>query len=138
MALMDMPDLDVVLGEFHRIIRPGGLLTLMVRHPCHFTQGFSILKNRLGERAGLSVSGYFGRQPYVERWKFPAQTEGVFEVTRFPYTLSDYVNGILVNGFELVSLSEPKPTAEMCSRLPLLDFWQVHASLYLEIIGIAR
>ena len=50
MAIMDMPDLDEALGEFHRIIRPGGRLAIMVRHPCHFTQGFSILKNRLGER----------------------------------------------------------------------------------------
>lgn len=138
MAFMDMPDLDETLGEFHRIIRTGGRLAIMVRHPCHFTQGFSILKNSLGEPSGLTVSGYFGPQPYSERWRFPAQTEGAFEVTRFPYTLSDYVNGLLVNGFELASLSEPKPTEEMCSRLPPLKFWQLHASLYLEIIGIAR
>ena len=138
MAIMDMPDLDEALGEFHRIIRPGGRLAIMVRHPCHLTQGFSILKNRLGERSGLTVSGYFGSQPYSERWRFPAQTEGAFEVTRFPYTLSDYVNGLLVNGFELAFLSEPKPADEMCSRLPLLEFWQLHASLYLEIIGIAK
>jgi SAM-dependent methyltransferase len=138
MALMDMSELGSALGEFHRIIRPGGRLAIMVRHPCYFTPGFSILKNRLGERSGLTVSSYFGRQPYTERWRFSAQTEEAFEVTRFPYTLSDYVNGFLVNGFELISLSEPKPTGEMCRRLPLLNFWQLHASLYLEIIGIAR
>ena len=138
MALMDMPDLAETLSEFHRIIRPGGRLAIMVRHPCHFTPGFSILKNHLGERSGLTVSAYFGHQPYPERWRFPAQTEGAFNTTRFPYTLSDYVNGFLGNGFELASLSEPKPTDEMCSRLPLLKFWQLHAALYLEIIGIAR
>jgi SAM-dependent methyltransferase len=138
MAMMDMNDLDKALGEFHRIIRPGGRLAIMIRHPCHFTPGFSILKNRLDERSALTVSGYFGRLPYMERWQFPAQTEGAFDVPRFPYTLSDYVNGLLVNGFELASLSEPKPTDEMCSRLPLLKFWQLHAALYLEIIGIAR
>ena len=138
MALMDTPGLSIVLSEFYRVLRVGGRLAIAIRHPCHFTPGFSILKNQQRQRAGLTVAGYFAEQPYKEHWRFPGQEAGDFEVTRFPYTLADYVNSMIEQGFTITGLREPKPTEEMCLTLPSLRFWQLHGALYLFLIGAKR
>ena len=135
MALMDTPDIAKVVGEFYRVTKPGGGIAIMVRHPCFFTPGFSVFKSPDGQRSGLAVSRYFTSEPYRERWKFPGQKSGAFVVTRFPYTLSDYLHSMLAHGFRIRSVSEPRPTDDACSRLPNLKFWQQHAALYLFISG---
>lgn len=136
MALMDTPQLSHVLQEFYKVVRPGGKVAVMVRHPCFFTPGFSVYSNRTGVRSGLRVSHYFAEKPYKERWKFQGQEQDAFMVTRFPYTLSDYVNTMLAVGFSIASLSEPRPSGEVCARLPNLAFWRLHAALYLFILGV--
>ena len=132
MALMDTANLAGVLREFSRILKIGGKLMVVVRHPCFFTPGFSVYKNNRDERAGLTVSNYFIRKPYSEQWKFPQQ-QGSFIVTRYPYTMMDYADAILSSGLHITSLTEPRPTEEMCKQIPNLGFWRLHAALYLFI-----
>ncbi len=136
MALMDTANVARVMGEFYRVTKPGGGIAIMVRHPCFFTPGFSVFKSPDGQRSGLTVSRYFTSAPYRERWKFPGQKSGAFVVTRFPYTLSDYLQSMLDHGFRIRSVSEPRPTDDVCNRLPNLKFWQQHAALYLLISGV--
>jgi len=135
MAMMDTPELPRALAEFHRVTKPGGRVAMMVRHPCFFTRGFSILKNGQGYRTMLTVSEYFRRRPYTERWKFRSKESSTFEVTRFPYTLSDYINAFVEHGFAITSVHEPQPSDEMCAQLPSLSFWRLHGALYLLLIG---
>ena len=132
MALMDTANLAGVLREFSRVLKVGGKLMIAVRHPCFFSPGFSVYRNSRDERAGLTVSNYFIGKPYAEQWKFPQQT-GSFTVTRYPYTMMDYADAILSSGFHITSLTEPRPTEEMCRRIDNLRFWRLHAALYLFI-----
>ncbi len=133
MALMDTAGIAGVLQEFFRVLRAGGRLMIVVRHPCFFTPGFSVYRNAGQNRAGLTVSNYFTGDPYEESWKFQKQQEGSFTVIRYPYTITDYVEAILGSGLRLLSLTEPRPTREMCRQLPNLAFWKQHAALYLFI-----
>ncbi|MBR7799786.1 class I SAM-dependent methyltransferase [Undibacterium fentianense] len=131
MALMDTPDLPQVLAEFFRVLKPGGKLAVMVRHPCFFTPGMKILNNQNAQRVALTVSNYFLRQAYVEKWSFSEQDGNAFQVTRYPYTISDYLQNLLKVGFQLSQVVEPRPTAPMVNQEPRLQFWQQHAALYL-------
>jgi SAM-dependent methyltransferase len=136
MALMDTADLEAVVGEFQKITKPGGRLAIMVRHPCFFTPGYSIFKDRQGVRAGLTVARYFERNAYRERWRFASKDSGTFEVMRFPHTLSDYVCALIKHGFRVASIQEPQPSDAMCEMLPNLKFWQIHGALYLFLLAI--
>jgi len=135
MALMDTPQLVAVLGEFHRVVKPGGKIAIAIRHPCHFTPGFSIIRTPGGEPGALSVAAYHGAKPYGEHWRFPGQKTGGFNVTRFPYRLADYAEAIIQAGFSLSALREPRPTEDMCKHLPSLNFWRLHGALYLFLFG---
>lgn len=136
MALMDMPALPRVMAEFHRVTRPGGRLAVAMLHPCHLTAGYALARDGEGKRSGLVIAHYFHGQPYRERLRLAGQPQETFVVTRFAYTLTDYVDALLQSGFALTSLLEPRPTDAMRARLPLLDFWNRHAALYLFIAGV--
>ena len=137
MALMDAPDFDGAVGEFARVLGPGGQLAFMVRHPCFFTRGFAILQGRQGSRARLSVSDYFDENGYVERWRFSDPGDqrfgDAFAVPRFPRILSRYINGVLEAGFVLTGIVETRPTTEDVQRHPPFAFWARHAALCLGV-----
>lgn len=133
MALMDTPDLSVVLQQFYRVLKPGGKLSIMVRHPCFFTSGMSIFKSPSQQRSGLLVADYFRATPFVERWSFSGSADVHFKVRRYPYTLSDYLQTLLRNQFKIIQVAEPRPSEELVASIPNLQFWRRHASLYLYI-----
>lgn len=136
MTLMDTPGLSDVIREFARVLQPSGKLMIAVKHPCFFTPGFSVYNNAQQERAGLTVSHYFINQPYLEKWKFQKQQEEAFTLIRYPYTITEYIGAILGNGLRLISVVEPRPTEEMCRKLPALSFWRQHAALFLFIEAV--
>lgn len=133
MALMDTPDLPRVLSELHRVLKPGGHLAVMVRHPCFFTFGFRVRRADVSAESRLMVGDYFRRKPYRERLALAGQTERHYEIVRFPYTLADYLSGLLGNGFEISRVDEPRPSEAMATEVPNLAFWRQHAALYLFI-----
>lgn len=135
MAGMDMPNLDGVCAALHRVLRPGGRLAIAVRHPCFFTPGYAVVGMHEAGRDGLLVADYFRGKPYQERLRLSRRAPGDFVITRFAYTLADYVGALLRGGFVLTALQEPQPTDAMCARLANLDFWRRHGALYLFISG---
>lgn len=132
MALMDTANLDMVIKEFSRVLGSGGLLFAMVRHPCFFTPGFSILKEGR-ERVGLSVANYFACNTYDERLKLADKDAASFAVKRYPYTLSYYMSNLIQCGFEILDVCEPAPSKAITQILPGLSFWAKHAGIYLFI-----
>ncbi len=139
MALMDAPDFTGGAKEFFRVLRPGGMFAFSVIHPCFYTRGLGYVRDDKGRRIKLTVSDYFADAPAVKRWRFPTQEEtkesAYFEVPRFPYTLSHYVNGLVEAGFVLTGIVEPRPSEETCRRVPRLAFWRRHGALYLYVRG---
>ena len=140
MALMDGPDVAAALKEAWRVLAPGGELCFSVLHPCFMTRGFQWLRGRDGGYAGICVSDYFDRRPFVDRFDFSkkpdaarAAPEDRFEVPRFPSTLSDYLNAVCDAGFRLSAIAEPRPDDALAREHPWLARWHRHAPLILMV-----
>lgn len=136
MSLMDMPNIDQVMHQFSRVLKPNGEIFIMVRHPCFFTPGFSVYRSKTDERAGVTVSSYFKNDAYIDRFSFPELPKAQFEVIRFPYTLSQYMASMNNAGFILQGLKEPTPPISLCATHPRLNFWRTHAGIFLFLQGI--
>lgn len=135
MALMDGPDLDRALDEAHRVLVPGGRLSISVLHPCFMTRGFCWLHGRASRYDGLRVADYFDTMPFVEHWGFgsPRGEAPPFEVPRFPRTLSDYLNGVCRAGFRIEAIGEPRAGSAAAEAFPSLAPWRRHAPLALFV-----
>lgn len=123
MALMDGPDYARALKELFRVLRPHGDLFFSISHPCFMTRGFGWVRNENDEPVKLTVSDYFRRRPYAERWTFSQlptdQAVEPFSVPNFPRTLSEYLNTLIETGFVLKKIYEPRPSANTCPAVPL-------------------
>ena len=146
MALMDGPDFEVAAKEIFRVLRPGGELVFSIIHPCFMTKGYGWIPDEHGNDVVITVSDYFAREPWVERWRFSkapgsenaafASEVEPFAVPRFPRTLSDYLNALIEAGFTLKRIQEPRPSQEMCEEHPWLQKWRDHAAIFLYVHAV--
>jgi SAM-dependent methyltransferase len=140
MALMDGPDFGGASREILRVLQPGGELIFSITHPCFMTRGYGWMEDENGNATKLTVSDYFGDQPYVERWRFkggPAPKDArPFAVPFFPRTLSEYVNTLIRAGFVLEEIAEPRPSEDACKEHPWLQRWRDHATLFLYVRAV--
>jgi hypothetical protein len=72
MGLMDMADLEVVVAEVGRVLRPGGFLQFSVEHPCAVTPRGGWVKDGHGRRVARTIGDDFDREPHVDTWLFSA------------------------------------------------------------------
>jgi ubiquinone/menaquinone biosynthesis C-methylase UbiE len=137
MALMDGPDFPAAMGEAYRVLRPGGLMSFSVLHPCFITRATKWVRDDDGNHLGLRVGRYFERKPFVEHWHFskrPSTDDVVpFAVPRFPRTLSDYLNAVSDAGFRITKIGEPRPDSLLSRKHPWLARWHTHAPLVLFV-----
>jgi SAM-dependent methyltransferase len=133
MSFMDIPETESVIGEAHRVIRPGGFLQFSITHPC-FDTPHRRLRGDDGMTHAIEVGDYFRNlQGEVEEWLFsaapPEAREGVptFKTPRFTRTLSQWLNLLLRTGFHLEGLGEPRPSHETVHEYPNLQDAQVVA-----------
>lgn len=138
MALSDMSCYAAAMKEFARVLKPGGRLIFCIRHPCYFTSRMAVVRRSKAETPFLLVGDYFRETPWMEKWSFAGGNQEAggqvsFSNIRFPYTLSDCINGVLEAGLSLRELREPRPSEELCNQLPRLWFWNKQAALYLFV-----
>ena len=139
MALMDSPDFEKAVGEIYRVLRKNGDFFFSISHPCFMTKGFGWVTDRQGNQEKLTVSGYFSKTHWVERWQFSQVPEELkqdvpqFAIPRFPRTLAAYINPLLQTGFVLKKLSEPRPSASDCRKYPYLQKWRDTGAIFLQV-----
>jgi SAM-dependent methyltransferase len=96
-ALPFVADVGAVLGEVHRVLRPGGRWVFSVTHPVRWA-----FPDDPGP-GGLTVDrSYFDRTPYVER-----ADDGTVLYAEHHRTLGDWVRALVAAGFVLADLVEP-------------------------------
>jgi SAM-dependent methyltransferase len=127
MSFMDVPEQHRVLGEAHRVLKPGGFLQFSILHPCFTTPRWRWVRDETGRGVALECADYFERrQGVVEEWTFshasPEQREGLepFRVPRFWKTLADWMNLLVDAGFRLERMEEPSADDEALRKWPHL------------------
>ncbi len=138
MSLMDMPGLDRVLGEIHRVLRRGGFLQFSIEHPCTSAPGSDWVTDQTGKVVARTVGDYFRQEPHLDSWIFGAAPEELrrgrppFQVPRFPRTLSIWLNSIAAAGLVLEAAGEPYADEAAIARHPRLDATRA-APLFLHL-----
>ncbi len=113
LALMDISDLDAVLSNVHRILRPGGWFVFAITHPCFQTPD-SRWTGKAGGTVKREVRGYFREgfwqsdNPYGVRGKVGA----------YHRTLSTYLNALHRAGLLLEEMIEPQADDALTARVP--------------------
>ena len=134
MSFMDIPELERVLAEAYRVLKPGGFLQFSILHPCFMPPHRRNLRNANGVTYGIEVGRYFDR-PHgeIDEWLFiaaPAEAKSrlpKFRVPRFHRTISEWINLVVAAGFQIEELGEPRPSDETVRAEPSLQDAQVVA-----------
>ncbi len=96
-ALPFVADVDVVLAEVARVVRPGGAWVFSTSHPLRW--GFPDVP---GEQGLTATRSYFDRTPYAER-----EDSGELVYAEHHRTVGDWVRLLVGAGFDLGDLVEP-------------------------------
>jgi SAM-dependent methyltransferase len=103
LALHYLADWDVPLGEFHRVLAPGGAVVFSTHHPAMDWQLHS-------------PDDYFAVRQVTERWSLG--TRGGFEVTFWRRPLTAITEAVYRAGFLIERLVEPPPVPELAEVDP--------------------
>jgi ubiquinone/menaquinone biosynthesis C-methylase UbiE len=134
MSLMDIPELERVVAEVYRVLKPGGFFQFSITHPCFDTPHRRQLRDESGQVYAIEVGGYFEpAQGEIMEWLFSGTPPNLrvgatkFKVPRFGRTLSQWLNLLLAAGFQLEQIQEPRPSDAVIAEYPLLQDAQVVA-----------
>lgn len=107
-------DIGRLFCELHQWLAPGGLLAFSVEHPIMTCAARQWREDETGKRLDWPLDNYLIDGDRTVEWL------GV-KVERVHRTVSGYAEALLANGFEIVSLREPGPTADQIERWPALS-----------------
>ncbi len=132
------------LNSFFRqsflVLNSKGILCFAVPHPCFQTKHSNWSKNDKDIVEGLLIKDYFDKSPYIRKWDFLANItksqEMKMEEYKIHWTLSDYINSLIKEGFQLISIDEPKPPLKAIKKQKRLERWNKHAACFLFIKAI--
>jgi SAM-dependent methyltransferase len=111
-GLSDIDDLDGVLDNVHRLVRPGGRFVLLILHPCFPGRGSTV-----------AASWAPGAGYYSEGWWITDAPNSTLrqKVGANHRKLSTYLNALIDRGFAIDALAEPEPPPEWNASTPELD-----------------
>jgi len=134
MSLMDIPEVDQVMAETYRVLKPGGFLQFSITHPCFDTPHRRNLRDEDGRTYAIEVGDYFRNlQGEIAEWLFSAAPPEVkkglpkFKVPQFTLTLGQWLNRLIETGFVLERVEEPRPNDRVVETHPVLQDAQVVA-----------
>jgi ubiquinone/menaquinone biosynthesis C-methylase UbiE len=134
MSFMDIPEIERVLTETYRVLRPGGFLQFSITHPCFDTPHRRNLRDANGRTYAMEVGQYFrALDGEIAEWFFEKApthvTQGMskFKVPRFTRTVSQWLNLLIDTGFVMERMEEPRPSDATVLACPDLQDAQVVA-----------
>jgi len=134
MAFMDIPEVEKVLKETWRILKPGAFLQFSILHPCFFTPKWEWIRDEEDKRVALKCGDYFEElKGGVDTWIFSIVPENLkgkvakFKTPCFYLTLSNWLNLLINAGFTLEHFAEPSADDETIKQVPHLADTQIVA-----------
>ena len=134
MSFMDIPEIDRVLTEAYRVLKPGAFLQFSITHPCFDTPHRRNVRNEDGLVYSAEVGDYFhDLDGQVSEWIFGAAPPEArkdlpkFKTPRYTRTLSQWFNLLIDIGFVLELVREPCPSDETVRRCHHMQDAQVVA-----------
>jgi 2-polyprenyl-3-methyl-5-hydroxy-6-metoxy-1,4-benzoquinol methylase len=126
----DLPDIAGPIGEFARVLRPGGTLVILMLHPCFYGRR----TERTQGSPPLPADEYFTRR----RVEQPFQVDGLTSpapATAWIHPLETYTEALARNGLAITRLTEPHPSEQ---QLAASQWWREHFPRPLFLLITAR
>ncbi len=136
-SLMNIRDYDAAIREIWRVLKPGGLFVVVLRHPC-FASGPGSWTTpvpdspRYEDRSAWQVDTYFSRGPYFGQWA------GLDPVLNFHRPLRDYWHVFRDSGFLVETFEEPMISEEGRRELSLPRIDQASRVAHSCILGLVK
>ena len=105
--LNDLPDIAGPLGEFARVLRPGGRFVALMLHPCFYEHQ----AERTPGSQMLSASEYFTRRAVEQPFEVDGLTSPAAS-TSWVRPLESYTEALAGSGLVITRLSEPHPSEQ--------------------------
>jgi ubiquinone/menaquinone biosynthesis C-methylase UbiE len=109
MAMVDMPDIESVLSEMGRILKPNGRYIFSITHPCFVMPGAEWVDNNRGDPVFKRVDNYFDEGYFGKEWYGQGGLRSRLGGNH--RTLQTYIAALRRAGFVLTDLREPRPSA---------------------------
>lgn len=113
MSLMDIPDIQAMLQQVWRIVRPTGWFICAITHPCFQTPKSYWITDEQGQMS-RAVQDYF-KEGF---WRSDNVNGVRGQVGAYHRTLSTYINSLSDAGFMPTYVVEPQATGKLVERVP--------------------
>ncbi len=138
MSFMDIPEIEKVLSEICRVLKPSGFIQFSISHPCFDTPHRKNLRDSDGRTYAFEIGEYFrnlnGEMLEFNKPDSQAAKDGfpLMRIPRFSRTLSQWINALLDSGLTIERFNEPRPVDGQVQDCPGLQDAQV-VSYFLHV-----
>lgn len=126
-TMMDIPELDQVIAEVWRILKPGGFFQFSITHPCFWAHKMNWVTDEKGAITNLICKNYFDQAKcLINEWTFGGIDEKNADISQkfrtpiFNRTLAEWINCLTDKNFHIETLFEPRPKIEDVKKMPTL------------------